>query len=117
MYPHFMHTKQFVNPKMKPELLQSLFHDLMAYGSIRIKKSKLLWMLGRFHETPTAWDLLLREWAEFDAQRPIFAMHWGDEITLTMAPTDDIAVCLATKQEAPKSTRPNAPFLAHVVAS
>lgn len=85
---------------MKPDLLQSLFHDIAAYGSVRIKKSKLMWMLGRVHETPTVWDMLMREWREFDPHRPLFGLHWGDEVTLTMAASQNIEAQWTTRREA-----------------
>ncbi|WP_152045671.1 hypothetical protein [Aureimonas psammosilenae] len=84
---------------MKPELLQSLFHDIRDYGSVRIKKSKLLWMLGRFHETPSVWDMLMREWRGFDPVRPLYGMHWNDEITLAMARSHDIGSDWTTRRE------------------
>lgn len=75
---------------VKLDLLHSLFHDIAAYGSVRIKKSKLLWMLGRVHETPTVWDMVMREWREFEPVRALHGLQWNDEITLTMAPTRDV---------------------------
>ncbi len=101
---------------MKPDLLQSLFHDIVAYGSIRMKKSKLLWMLGRVHETPTVWDMLMREWSEFGQTRPLYGLHWGDEITLAMAPAEDIGAAWVSRRESEMGHRPPAaPFLPHIV--
>lgn len=84
---------------LRPDLLHSLFHDVQAYGSVRIKKSKLLWMLGRVHETPTVWDMLIREWREFGQSRPLYGLLWDDEVTLTMASADDIGARWTTRRE------------------
>ena len=91
---------------MKPDLLHALFHDIDDYGSVRIKKSKLLWMLGRQLETPTVWDMLMREWREAGYTRPLFGMHWGDEVTLVMKPAEDIAGQWTTRREEPVSAAP-----------
>lgn len=76
---------------LKPDLLHALFHDIDDYGSVRIKKSKLLWMLGRQLETPTVWDMLMREWREAGYVKPLYGLHWGDEITLAMGRAENIA--------------------------
>lgn len=88
---------------LKPDLLHALFHDVEAYGSVRIKKSKLLWMLGRVHETPTVWDMLMREWREFGRTRPLYGLVWDDEITLTMASSEDIAARWTTRRESDRA--------------
>lgn len=106
--------------RLKTIALHSLFLDLLAYGSVRLKKSKLLWMLDRAHETPTAWDLLLVEWREFGQSRPLFGLNWNDEITLTVGEAADIAERWSARGRnvTPEvgATVPRAPFLPHVVA-
>ncbi len=91
---------------MKPDLLHSLFHDIQTYGSVRIRKSKLLWMLGRVLETPTVWDMLMREWAEFGQSRPLYGFQHGDEITLAIAGAEDIGARWTTRREPPARTVP-----------
>lgn len=91
---------------LKPDLLHALFHDLDDYGSVRIKKSKLLWMLGRQLETPTVWDMLMREWREAGYTKPIFGLHWGDEVTLVMAPGEHIGECWTSQREERSSVVP-----------
>ncbi|WP_427023619.1 hypothetical protein ACP4J4_13875 [Aureimonas ureilytica] len=100
---------------MKTELLHDAFHDIAAYGSLRMKKSKLLWMLGRAHETPSAWTLLMREWAAFGERRPLFGLHWGDEITLTMAASENIEAQWTNAREVERNEPAKAPFLPHIV--
>ena len=100
---------------MKLELLHSLFHDLDSYGSVRLKKSKLLWMLGRAHETHVAWELLMSQWRDFGSTRPIYGLQWGDEVTLAMAPAANIAATWATRRNARASTP--APLLPLMLAS
>ncbi len=99
---------------MKTELLQSAFHDILAYGSLRMKKSKLLWMLGRSHESPSAWDLLLREWAAFGQTRPLFGLHWGDEITLSMSASEDIGARWSNARAATAKRQVPLPLLTHL---
>ena len=99
---------------MKPDLLHSLFHDLQSYGSVRLKKSKLLWMLGRAHETHMAWDLLMRQWRASGGTQPIYGLHWGDEVTLTMAPAENIGAEWATRRE---PARPQADTLPLMLAA
>lgn len=96
---------------MRIELLHSLFHDLDSYGSVRLKKSKLLWMLGRAHETHVAWDLLMGQWRAFGGTRPVYGLQWGDEVTLTMAPAEDIGSTWATRRDARPSTAPMLPLM------
>ncbi|KQT53213.1 hypothetical protein ASG43_18480 [Aureimonas sp. Leaf454] len=84
---------------MKYDLLHALFHDLDDVGSIRIKKSKLLWMLGRQLETPSVWNMLMRQWRAAGYDGPLYGLHWGDEVTLTTAPTQVIAADWATRRE------------------
>ncbi len=86
---------------MKPDLLHALFHDVQTYGSVRIRKSKLLWMLGRVLETPTVWDMLMREWTEFGQTRPLYGFQHGDEITLAIASAEDIGARWTTRREPP----------------
>ncbi|MBB3936783.1 hypothetical protein [Aureimonas phyllosphaerae] len=96
---------------MKPDLLHALFHDLQAYGSVRLKKSKLLWMLGRVLETPTVWDMLMREWAEFGQTKPLYGFQHGDEITLAVQASEDIGARWTTRRE--PAQRP-VPLLQHL---
>jgi hypothetical protein len=100
---------------VKLDLLHALFHDIASYGSVRLKKSKLLWMLDRVHETPTVWDTLMREWRTFDAARPLYGLHWDDEITLTMAPAQDVAANWTSIRPARK--RPEVPMLPLMLAA
>ncbi len=76
---------------MRTELLHSLFQDIREHGSARIRKSRLLWLLGRVHETPSIWDTIVAEWRAFGGSGPLYALRWGDEFTLTTVPTAEIA--------------------------
>lgn len=83
---------------MRTELLHSLFHDVREHGSARIRKSRLLWLLGRVHETPSIWDMILVEWRAFGETRPLHALRWGDEFTLTAAVVEDVAANWTTSR-------------------
>lgn len=103
---------------MKSVALHSVFHDLLAYGSVRIRKSKLLWLLDRSHETPTAWDLLLLEWRDFGQTRSLYASNWNDEITLSTGEPVEISERGSGRHrdEMVIDQPTRAPFLPHVVA-
>jgi hypothetical protein len=91
---------------LKHDLLHALFHDLDDDGSVRIRKSKLLWMLGRQLETPSVWDMLMRQWRAAGYDGPLYGLHWGDEVTLTTAPTEDIGAAWTTRRETSATQSP-----------
>lgn len=69
---------------MKTDLLQALLMEVRHYGSARVHKKVLMWMLGRKNEGEQGWEALLSEWEEVGGTRDDLCLTWaGEEYTLT----------------------------------
>jgi hypothetical protein len=66
--------------------------DVRDHGSARLEKRRLLWMLGRSNESPSAWDSLLDEWVEIGGKKStLHGFQWGPYITLTVQAVDKVS--------------------------
>ena len=76
---------------MKTDLLHAFLIDVRERGAAVIPKRKLLWLLSRVNESPTAWASLVKEWnAEIAPATPLHGSVWGDNVILTTGPVENI---------------------------
>ena len=65
--------------------LRSILMDVVFEGTVTVKKQKLLWLLGKNQDRPTAWGALLDEWEELgQARAELYGAEVYDKIILTM---------------------------------
>jgi hypothetical protein len=84
-----------MNPN-KPAV-RAILTEVAADGAIVISKRKLLMLLGKSHDRPTAWDVLLEIWKELEQPaKSLYGLQVLDKIVLTTSASHEHA-CIEDK--------------------
>lgn len=51
------------------DVLSAVLMDVSIQGAAVIDKRKLLWLMGKSHDRPTAWAMLLDQWEDIGKDR------------------------------------------------
>ena len=75
---------------MANNALRGHLMDVVIDGVVMIKKTKLLWLMGKAHDRPSAWSELLAEWEELGMERKeLHGLQAGEYIVLTKKPGEN----------------------------